>query len=76
VNVGKCKSCGKKILWAKTIHDKPVPLDPEPIEGGNVDLGANGIAYVVPVEPPPARKYVSHFATCEFAASHRKARTS
>jgi hypothetical protein len=75
VNVGKCRSCGKRILWAKTINDTPSPIDPEPVEGGNIDLGANGIAYVVPVEPS-VKRHVSHFATCPGASKHRRARTS
>jgi hypothetical protein len=69
-----CKSCGAPIRWAKTEAGKRIPLDPEPRPNGNL-LVQDGIAYVH--EPGDAtdfdqQYYVSHFATCPNADSHRK----
>lgn len=68
-----CRSCGEAILWARTVNGKPMPLDPEPVRGGNVRL-EKGTAHVLgPLEADAEpRLYVSHFATCPQAASHRK----
>lgn len=77
-----CKSCGEPIRWATTVRRKAMPLDPEPVEQGNVDLqwiDAEEIAIVLgPLEAEAARGagrelYVSHFATCPHGPAHRKA---
>ncbi len=67
-----CKSCGKKILWATTHHNRqPIPLDPVPVEGGNINVDPLGWAWVV---KPGKGMYVSHFSTCAAARKHRKPR--
>jgi len=67
-----CKSCFAHVIWAKTTTGKAIPLNPEPIIGGNLEL-VDGVARVV--QPHPAVKlYVSHFATCAQADAHRKGR--
>ena len=67
-----CSSCKQRIIWAKTTTGKAIPLNPDPIVGGNLDL-VDGVARVV--QPHPAVKlYVSHFATCAQADAHRKGR--
>lgn len=51
-----------------------MPLDAEPSQDGNVRL-ADGRAEVLgPLEATASREvlYLSHFATCPQAASHRK----
>jgi hypothetical protein len=51
---------------------KAIPLNPEPIIGGNIEL-TDGVARVV--KPHPAVKlYTSHFANCPSANAHRKER--
>lgn len=54
--------------WARTVNGKSIPLDPEPVPGGNVEL-RDGLACVV--KPDGAARYVSHFATCKNANGHR-----
>jgi len=70
-----CKSCGAAVLWARTFATgAPIPLNPAPQAGGNLEL-KDGIARAV--KPHPAVKlYTSHFVTCPNANSHRKVRRS
>lgn len=61
-----CRSCGSQVMWVRTVAGKSMPLDPAPIDGGNVVL-ENGRARVVSkANPPPrdAKRYVSHHSTC------------
>jgi len=64
-----CRSCKQPILWGKTVNGKAMPIDPEPVAGGNVEL-VDGRANVVTPEPDVAR-YVSHFTTCYAADNWR-----
>ena len=100
---GKCRSCHQRVLWVKTVNDKPAPLDPEPRPDGNIVAGRDGRARFLKsgvrqcracgctetdacpggcswveldlcsscVKREP-RRYVSHFATCPFASSHKR----
>lgn len=76
---GKCKGCGADIVWVMTKKLKCMPCDPEeysfvPDKGGrHTFVTADGS--VVKGEPSEAgmlRGYVSHFATCEYAAQFRR----
>lgn len=75
----KCKSCGAQIIWATTVAGKKMPLDAEPHEDGNVVLMPAG-AMVLPKETFElgkgicSKRYRSHFATCNNASKHRKAK--
>ena len=75
MNIDKCKSCGARVIWARTQNNKAMPLDYEPCADGNVELLPSGDCIVM---GPSARLYIegplhkSHFATCEFAKKHRK----
>ena len=70
--MSKCRSCGADIVWAKTTKGKAIPLDPAPVEGGNIYLSADDVALVTtPGERP---LHVSHFTTCPQAAEHRRPR--
>lgn len=64
-----CQSCGAAMRWVKTEAGKNMPLDPEPIRGGNVEM-RNGVAHVVQPDDE-TRRYVSHFSTCPNANGHR-----
>ena len=72
-----CKSCEARILWVLTSKGSKMPLDPEPVADGNMVVEPGGTlrtvkkkdANAIPFETP---RYKSHFATCKFAASHRK----
>jgi hypothetical protein len=84
-----CRSCGARILWARTENGKAIPLDAQPREDGTffaLDQGAadkNLLALHVSSPKPAAieaqrmglSKRVSHFATCPSAQHHRKAHT-
>jgi hypothetical protein len=68
-----CSSCGAAILWTVTEAGKRMPVDATP-SGKATVLVRN------PDDPnTPISKqrdvYLSHFATCEHAASHRKTTT-
>lgn len=72
----RCSSCHARILWATTEKsNKPIPLDPEPKVGGNIEIVGVSIARFVRTTEPVGDRllYVSHFATCPNAAHHRKA---
>ena len=48
-----CSSCGADMVWATTVSGKPIPIDPEPVANGNIELEL--------VEPPlagPIARYV------------------
>lgn len=78
MKTSRCNSCGAEIVWARSEGGRAMPLDAEPVEGGNVELLADGTAIVLKKEeaasylPGTLRK--SHFATCPHAARHRKER--
>jgi hypothetical protein len=72
---GKCRSCGKPVLWVEMLGSgKKNPLDPEPTDKGNVVLVGEGKAEMVrgTDKSPGELLYLSHFATCTQAAKHRK----
>ena len=83
-----CARCKAPILWAETERNgKPIPLDPEPVEGGNVTLHKRRVGIPVAVVlsrkqldglrgqaarfGPPLVLYRSHFASCPFADEFR-----
>lgn len=80
-----CRSCGAEVVWAVTEAGRRMPIDAQPVDGGNVILhpaerGQSPTATVVGKQPQPSLfgddgpRYTSHFATCPNAAEHRKAR--
>lgn len=67
-----CSSCGARIAWANTSNNRRMPLDLTPREDGNVII-MNGIAHVMKAgEETDRERYVSHFATCPNAKSHKR----
>lgn len=66
------------MYWAETNAGKRCPLDPEPVVGGNVEIGDDGIARAIGKSEAAVRAsngdklYKSHFATCPNAGQHRK----
>lgn len=68
-----CGSCGATIVFLKTTKAKAMPLDPEPVEGGNVRI-RDGIALVNsdPDLLDDGLRYQSHFASCPNADRHRR----
>ncbi len=79
INRGKCSSCGAEILWAESKNGFAMPIDPTPVEDGNVVLHAPDDPRESPLarvlkkgEHAPMPRFTSHFATCPDAAEHRK----
>ena len=80
--MSRCKSCTAEVFWARTASGKLIPIDADPVEGGNVHIvtrRADGTPATVRVaiqdEPHPGYDtYVSHFATCPDAREHRSKR--
>ena len=75
-----CRSCDAEVLWARTPQDKAIPIDPEPVEGGNIVLHdpvpgrPRTCHFVGRGTPSDGPRYVSHFTTCPNAAQHRRPR--
>ena len=75
-----CRSCGAEILWTVTHKGRPMPVDAEPVEGGNIRLrhDDDGIVAEYPGKEHPSLfeaprpRYVSHFATCPERDEWRK----
>jgi hypothetical protein len=79
-----CQSCGASVTWVLTeATGKRMPLDPEPVDNGNLQIvasrsggpvvryvGQTPKGYVAAKDGP---RYVSHFVTCPNAAQHRRA---
>ena len=83
----KCSACGSEIVWAVTAKGERMPVDPEPIVGGNLILDLSGSGATARVQTAAEKaeaaaaghvlgtRYVSHFATCPAAARFRKPKT-
>ena len=76
-----CRSCGAEIRWEVTSAGKRIPLDPRPSPKGNVYLepGAPTVTVFGKLHADArsamaGRLYLSHFATCPNADSHRRTR--
>lgn len=69
-----CRSCGAGIRWARTLAGKSIPLDPSPVDDGNlvvVDGVAMSRANANLRGAGPLPLFKSHFATCPNADRHR-----
>jgi hypothetical protein len=80
-----CRSCDAPVLWVETSAGRKMPLDPEPVEDGNVvitaeaPLGLRTEAVVLTKADlaqihPDRLRYRSHFSTCPHADQHRRPR--
>ena len=79
----KCRSCDAPIRWCRTeATGKLMPLDPDPVDDGNVwvlriESGTPVVAVALLADAVPTTvplRYVSHFVTCKDAATWRKTR--
>ena len=73
----RCRSCGAEMLFVVTVNQKVMPVDADPSPKGNVRLREGGCQVLAGEALEQARAagerlYLSHFASCEFAARHRK----
>jgi hypothetical protein len=70
-----CGTCGAHITWARTPSGRPIPLDPEPVVGGNIRVEDPGGACTARIEKPSDNPlYMTHFVTCPDAKEHRRGR--
>ena len=77
-----CRSCGERIIFAKTKRNKTIPLDAEPnVTRGNVYVTGEGATLQATVlDNALAQRfredgkllYLSHFASCPNAQAHRR----
>lgn len=74
---GRCRSCGASVYWVLTGSGALMPVDVDPVDGGNVRFVAQDLVEVVgPLEAELGDRplFVSHFATCPNADEHRRPR--
>lgn len=73
----KCK-CGRPMRWVVTKNGKAMPIDPDPVPNGNVVFAEGSDTDALYVKPGQREfgderpRYVSHFATCQYARDFRK----
>lgn len=76
-----CRSCDAPIRWARNVvTNKGLPLDPDPVENGNlvlVDMGSDSeeltVRYVKRGEDVGnAQRYQTHFVSCPDADNWRR----
>lgn len=76
----RCSTCQARVIWATTQNGKRIPINPEPVAGGNIRLSGGDLhprAAVVDMsrdlfdETDDGARYVSHFVDCPQAAEHR-----
>lgn len=68
----RCKSCGAPIIWASTATGAAMPVDPDPIGGGNLQLTRRGDESVTAaVVRPGEGTHRSHYASCPHADQWR-----
>ena len=79
VRTDLCRSCTGRVIWARTVNGRSMPVDAEPNGGGNVVLTCQGPGKVRALvlgsedRPPEGKaRRTSHFATCPQASGWRK----
>jgi len=60
-----CQACGARIRWVRSEHDNLIPIDPDPVDDGNVVL-VDRAGKTVAVRQPHGT-FVTHYATCPAA---------
>lgn len=73
-----CRSCGARIRWASFLSAdgrlRPVPLDIEPVAGGNIDVGIDEAGRFIAHSRTPelsVMRWQTHFVTCPQARQWR-----
>lgn len=82
MNRAICRTCKAVVVWVTTEKGEAMPVDADPVRGGNIRLEGSAArptaVYVQPLletdEQRAAPHYVSHFATCPDKAAWRKKR--
>lgn len=82
--IGRCRGCGRPVMWVVTEKGRRMPLDPRPSEQGNVviDPEEDNVARVFRdfdaaeywrVQHDARGPYTCHFDTCPKADEFRRA---
>lgn len=78
MTAASCRSCRRPLLWVRTRGGRNMPVDPEPVLGGNllVDTRRGTVETVneqarVDAAERGEALYVSHFTTCPDADAYR-----
>lgn len=83
-NIGRCRGCGRAIIWLKTKAGRPMPCDPEPVkfrpmtrfgpdQGPEKFMTMDGLVRRGVRDPEGEMVgHVSHFATCPKADGFRR----
>lgn len=71
---GKCRMCGRPIVWHRTISGNVIPIDPEPSEDGTVavveDIAVtHNDLFSDHIDGP---RYAQHVTTCPVKKQQRK----
>jgi hypothetical protein len=66
-----CKSCGAKIIWARTAGDRRMPVEHYG-PGGNIHLADDPDGGMPVATVDRHGQYMSHFVTCPNAKEHRR----
>lgn len=79
MNTSPCRGCGRPVIWAITENGKRMPVDPDPVPGGNVELvqvsdRTHAIVRTTPSKFAGLR--MPHHATCPNVADFRKVKAS
>lgn len=72
--MAKCKSCGARVIWARTKNGKPTPLNADPVPDGTMYVRDGVARHVDLLTPKDTPWYMPHFATCPQADEWRKPR--
>ncbi len=69
---GKCAECGQPIIWVMSLSGNPIPIDPEPVKGGELLIICNRsqppLGEILTKIYGPEPRYRSHVRTCPKAA--------
>lgn len=83
--MGKCKGCGREIIWIMTRSGKAMPCDPEPVPYYSADVAkpnaklvrfdgsvVNGYVGDVIDYAPEGFGYIPHWSTCPVAGQFKR----
>ena len=75
-----CSSCDTEVFWALTEHLRPMLVDAEPSDDGNLQVVEHqGLVRSRVLRPEQAvglTRYQSHFRSCPKANQHRRRKTT
>lgn len=66
-DLADCRSCGAPVIWTVTERGKRMPVDAEPVWGGEFVIGQEGdiVRAIYDRRDGDCLRHKSHFATCD-----------